>query len=133
MRPSNRLKLWMNVVGLSAFVAGIAVGLSMPSIYAAIDPVTDDSPWLVKFREEYQLRPDQVEQIRRIWERREAEIRMVYEQDSVPEPLKNKMDEAKRRADDRIEVVLDSAQREKYRRKLDDKGKPPDKAPEEEN
>ncbi len=136
MRPANRLKLWLNAVGLSAFVAGVAVGLSVPAIYATIEPVTDDSPFLVLLREEYQLRPGQMEQIRRIWEQREAEIeivnRMVYELDSVPVFLKNRVDEAKRRADDRIEVVLDSVQREKYRRSVDESDRPPDKSPESE-
>ncbi len=121
MESSARLKRWMTLVGLAGMAAGIPVGVALNQ--ALREPLIEDSPWLQRFKVEFVLTATQLHRVRRVLAMREREIVRVYtrlghdipsEFHNAPSELSVKVDSIKRRADERIEAVLDRAQLDRY-------------------
>ncbi len=118
---SRRIRSWMWGVALASFLAGLGVGLSVPVAYAALKDPDQDNLWLQQFATTYDLSWQQVEKVRLVLQAREQEIleAVSSHREILPPQLLVRLEEARRSADDRIQVVLDSAQLAKYRKHRD--------------
>jgi hypothetical protein len=117
MQSSRRLKRWMTLVGLAGLAAGIPLGVTIHKAYLQAN--SQELNWLVRgLKEEYDLRPKQVQLVRAVLQQREFDSRSAYSANhtQLPAELRNKIQDIKRTADERIYAVLDSNQRERYRK-----------------
>lgn len=117
MQSSRRLKRWMTVVALAGVAVGIPLGVTIHKAYLQAN--SQELPWLVRgLKDKYQLRPDQVQQVRAVLQKRELDTKMAYsaKHELLPAELRNQIQDIKRTADERIDAVLDSDQRERYRK-----------------
>jgi len=107
----------MTSVGLAGLAAGLAMGLAMPQVYASVfPPPVDDDPHLTRMRERYALDRDQMRLVRAVIKDRQARIMsFVVAGGQLSAEMENTIKLIERQADDRIEAVLDSRQREQYR------------------
>ena len=121
MESRARLKRWMTLVGLAGLAAGIPVGVALNRAFR--EPLIEDTPWLQLFQVDYHLTATQLHQVRRILAVRERAIVAVYtrmghdvpsEFHDAPSELSLTIKSIKRRADARIEAVLDSVQLDQY-------------------
>ena len=110
------MKRWMTLVGLAGVVAGIPVGVALNQ--SLREPLIEDSPWLQRFKAVFQLSATQLHQIRRVLAVQEREILDVYVRlgHNIPPELSGKIKSIKRRADERIQAVLDTDQLDRYRK-----------------
>ena len=108
------LKRWMTLVGLAGLAAGIPIGVVLDQTLR--EPLIEDSPWLRRFKIEFTLSATQLHQVRRVLAVQEREILDVYIRlgHDIPPALSGKIDSIKRRADERIQAVLDTAQLDRY-------------------
>ena len=118
MQSGSQLKRWMTGIGLAGVAAGTAIGLAMPEVYASVFPTAvDDNPHLVRMRERYDLNTDQMRLIRAVIKDRQARIMTyVVSGGQLSTEMENTVKMIERQADDRIDAVLDSQQREQYRK-----------------
>ena len=117
MQSSSRLKRWMTIVGLAGLAAGIPLGVTIHKAYMQAN--SQELPWLVRgLEEKYGLRPDQVRLVRAVLQERDRETKAAFAANhhSLPAELRNDVETIKRRADERIDAVLDSTQRGRYRK-----------------
>jgi hypothetical protein len=104
----------MTLVGLAGVAAGIPVGVALTQWLR--EPLIEDSPWLQDFADEFHLTALQLHQVRRVLAMREREIVEAYAHRGydMPAELSRTIRTIRRRADERIEAVLDSAQHDRY-------------------
>ena len=114
MDSRARLKRWMTLVGLAGLAAGIPLGVVLSQTFR--QPLVADSPWLLRFKSEFDLSTTQLHQVRRVLAVQEREIVKVYIRmgQSVPPELSEKVDRIKQQADERIQAALDTAQLDRY-------------------
>jgi hypothetical protein len=117
MQSSTRMKRWMTLVGLAGLAAGIPLGVTVHKAYLQAN--AKELPWLVRELEaKYELKPDQLRLVRAILQRRDRSTKKAYaaKHELLPFELRNEIQNIKRKADERIDAVLDSTQREQYRK-----------------
>lgn len=116
MGAAGRLKLWISGVGGIGLALGVLLGLSWSELRAHAAQHAQD-PWLARFCEKYGLDREQEDQVRAIRRARERDHRRIYAQnfDNLSAAARAQLETANRRADDRIEAILDAAQRRLYR------------------
>jgi hypothetical protein len=119
MSQAGQLKTWMVVVAALGLLSGIAIGYALPRAYAAVFPNLGGYPELVELRQTYGLTAEQTRKLLLVWRDREARRIEVLSSAQLPPELENRLQAVYRQADDRIEAVLDSAQRAQYRRDRD--------------
>lgn len=125
MDPSKRLKRWMSLIGLAGLFAGVPIGITLHQLWEAQEVI--DSPLLQRFHDRYRLDAKQMHLVRSILLEKGRETLEVYSRkyDRLSPELQKEIEDINRRADERIEVVLDSIQVERYRkdRKADSESK----------
>ena len=122
MKSDARLKKWMMCIGLSGLATGVALGWSIPTAFSAERP--KDDLWLNRAKADYNLRPDQVRIIRAVLIQKELDITSIktsIPNDRLDDMHRRRVEAARRKADDRILVVLDEDQREQYSKHLKDR------------
>lgn len=118
MQSGSQLKRWITCIGLAGMAAGAAIGLAMPQVYASVfPPVVEDDPHLLRMQDRYHLNGDQMRLIRTVIKDRQARIMtFVVSGGQLSAEMENTIKMIERQADDRIDAVLDSRQREQYRK-----------------
>ena len=116
MHSSGELKTWITVVALVCLATGFAVGMAMPRVYASMYP--DPGPLhLQRMQEVYGLTADQIRVMKKVLMDKELRIMaFVVSAGQLPPEMDAHIKMINRQADDRIEAVLDSRQREQYRK-----------------
>ena len=112
----------MMCIGLSGLATGVALGWSIPTAFSAERP--KDGLWLIRAKADYHLRPEQVRIIRAVLIQRELDITRIktsIPNDQLDAVRRQQVEEARRKADDRILVVLDEDQQEQYSEDLKDR------------
>ena len=126
----KRAKSWVLTVAMSCFGAGIAVGLVAPDVVKAMSAAENwdaDEEFVRRFREEYDLTTEQVEQLRMILiSREEEQMRHIsgFGYDRLPGDLQRLLNGVQTKADRRIQFILNEEQRKQYQDELDKKGDP---------
>ncbi len=125
----KRARVWVLTVALSCFGAGLAVGLVAPGVVEAVSSGKSwsaDEEFVQALVEELDLKPNQVETLRLILAAREQEKNQHISEFSssgrLPTGLQNLLDDAGKRADRRIQSILDKDQRERFQKLVDREG-----------
>ena len=118
MQSGSQLKRSMMSVGLAGLAAGLAIGVAVPGVYASAFPAAPkDDPHLLRMHERYALDHDQMRLIRAVIKDRQARIMtFVVSGGQLSVEMESTIKMIERQADDRINAVLDSKQREQYRK-----------------
>jgi hypothetical protein len=126
VRPSPTLR-WFFLAILSAFVAGVVLGLVTPRVAAAFrgaerEPSTD--PYVVRIVETYGLDAEQARQLELIQRHRDRERTAIFEEERqrLPEPIRQRidarLDKLAERTERRIEHVFTADQLDLWRRDM---------------
>jgi hypothetical protein len=114
---------------MTCFGAGIAVGLVVPDVVEAlsVDESQDaDEEFIERFTEEYDLTSEQVGLLSMILASREEEEMRQFSSFghlNLPPELQRRLEGVNKRADDRIQQILNEEQRKLYQEERDKKGK----------
>ncbi len=124
----NRTRAWVLIVAMSCFVSGVVVGLVAPDVVNAVSAERDwdaDEDFVRRYIKELGLTPDQADTLRMILAAREREeIASIksFGAQNLPDGLRTLLNQAGDRADDRIQVVLNEEQRERFKELKDQEG-----------
>lgn len=121
MSAGPEVRRWILLAAVASFVAGFGVGLVVPAAAHAMAPDDAADPDAVYVRElgaRYGLDGEQMRLVRMVLEERDREHRRAVMGDlkRLPVTLRNAVDAANRRAEERIKEVLTEAQRERFLR-----------------
>ena len=123
----KRAKSWVLTVAMTCFGAGIAVGLVVPDVVEAVSAEESqdaDEEFILRWRQEYDLTPEQVEMLRMILtDREEEEMRHISSFGflKLPQDLRTRLTRVRTKADERIKVMLNESQRMQYQEELEKK------------
>ena len=119
MHSSGELKRLVSIVAGVCMAAGLALGTSLPHAYGRMtldprDPNVVHAQWM---RDKYGLSSDQVQLLLTVLATKDAEIlALVKNPKTLTDDGERGVQKISRMAEDRVEAVLDSAQRAKYRK-----------------
>jgi hypothetical protein len=115
------VRRWVLGAGFAGFAAGIALGLVVPVVREAMAAAEADDPdarYVRELAERYGLDAGQARTVRMVLEDRDRAYRRVLMGDlmRLPPALREQVDVANRRAEERIKYVLTEEQRERFLR-----------------
>lgn len=114
-------RVWVLIAVVSALAAGAALGVAI--CHGAAQAERDqaelpsaDREFLLRFAQDYALRPDQVTLLGAILRRRAHDETSIYRRNvpTLPATVQEELGGARRAADKRIEFMLDPPQRARY-------------------
>lgn len=116
------VRAWLAGVAAAALLAGVAIGLALPRLgeWLAADAAAaqdDANAELVRrYTERYGLDEAQARLLRMVLASSTVEESLVLRQhiDRYPDDVRDQVANVKRRADERVEALLDDRQRELY-------------------
>lgn len=117
----NRIEWLMVGVCLTSFGAGLGVGMAVPAAASVLRGRQGDETserFVEKFREQFELRPDQVRDLRAILlSFYDEKVRIATSADYAewPARLQAQLVQAEKQMDRRIVWILDDKQRAQYR------------------
>jgi hypothetical protein len=119
-----RLRRAVVLLAAASFAAGVGVGLVAPLAVAAwsAPPGADrDADYVDRFAARYDLSEEQVRLLRAVHKLCDDEMMSIarsFDLHEWPREAHSRLVQAQRRKQQRVEYVLDDAQRERYRRDL---------------